>query len=507
MARTPRARTAVCALTAGLTLALAAPAAAAPPGGAPDRLTRAVTLPGITEHLQALQAIATANGGTRASGTPGYAASADYVANRMQAAGLQVTRQSFDFPFYRETGPSAFERTALTPTTYTVDEDYLVMEYSGAGDVTADVVGVDLSIADPAASTSGCEAGDFAGFPDGAIALLQRGGCPFGQKATNAEAAGAVGAIIFNQGNGGADRTDLFAGTLGAPVGIPVVSVSFPLGGELAQAGTRARISTQTESQIRSTENVIGDLAPRNAKRAGKVVVVGAHLDSVIDGPGINDNGTGTSAILEIAEQLARGPKPANPVRFAFWGAEEAGLLGSEHYVAELSEEQLATIGLNLNFDMLGSPNWARLVYDGDGSDTGTAGPSFSGEIEQTFLTYFAGRGLATQPTAFDGRSDYGPFIDVGIPAGGLFSGAEEIKTAEQVSLFGGVLGEALDRCYHQACDTLSNIGETGLDQLSDGAAYATAVYAFDKQAPGKAKGKGKSQPATTLFRGPNRQR
>ncbi|MBJ7518198.1 MAG: M20/M25/M40 family metallo-hydrolase [Solirubrobacteraceae bacterium] len=507
MARTPRARLIACALTAGLSLTLAAPAIAAPPGGAPDRLTRAVTLPGITEHLQALQAIATANDGTRASGTPGYTASADYVAEKLEAAGLRVTRQSFDFPFYRETGPSAFERTAPTPTTYALDTDYLVMEYSGSGEAIGAVVAVDLSLADPSTVTSGCEASDFADFPAGAIALLQRGTCPFGDKAANAEAAGASGAIIMNQGNGGPDRTDLFGGTLGAPVGIPVVSVSFALGGELAQDGTAARISTQTESQIRSTENVIGDLAPRNARKAGKTVVVGAHLDSVIDGPGINDNGTGTSAILEIAEQLARGQKPVNPVRFGFWGAEEAGLLGSTHYVGSLTEAELGQIGLNLNFDMLGSPNWARLVYDGDGSDTGTAGPSFSGEIEQTFLSYFEGRGLATQPTAFDGRSDYGPFIDVGIPAGGLFSGAEAIKTAEQVDLFGGVLGEALDRCYHLACDTLSNIGETGLDQLSDGAAYATAVYAFERTSPGKAKGKTKAQKDRAEFRGPQRRR
>ncbi|MBJ7330566.1 MAG: M20/M25/M40 family metallo-hydrolase [Solirubrobacteraceae bacterium] len=505
MALSLRGRVCACAATAaGLSLALAGPAAAAPDTGASNRLTRAVTLPGITEHLQALQTIATANGGTRASGTAGFNASADYVAAKLEAAGLKVTRQTFDFPFYQQTGPSAFERTATSPATYTVGEDYNVMDYSGSGDVTAPVEGVDLSIADPTTVTSGCEAADFAGFTAGNVALLQRGTCPFGDKVKNAEAAGAAAAIVFNQGNGGPDRTDLFAGTLGDPVGIPAVSVSFARGQELNAAGTEVHIVTQTLSEIRPTQNVIGDLAPKNAKKAGKTVVVGAHLDSVIDGPGINDNGTGTAADLEIAEQLARGPKPTNPVRFAFWGAEESGLLGSTHYVETLAPEELAKIGLNLNFDMLGSPNWARLVYDGDGSDTGTAGPGTSGEIEQTFLSYFGKRGLATQPTAFDGRSDYGPFIDVGVPAGGLFSGAEEPKTAEQVSLFGGVLDEALDRCYHQACDTISNIGETGLDQLADGAAHATAVYAFDRPSPKKGNGREMDK---QKFRGPHAQR
>jgi len=131
-----------------------------------------------------------------------------------------------------------------------------------------------------------------------------------------------------------------------------------------------------------------------------------------------------------------------------------------------------------------------RFVYDGDGSSTGTAGPAGSGEIEQTFNSYFASQDLATAPTAFDGRSDYGPFITEGIPAGGLFSGAEGIKTAEQAQVFGGMAGEAYDRCYHQACDTISNVNTTGLDQMADGAAHATAAYAYAKSG----KGKGESQ-------------
>ncbi len=485
---TRAARALVCAFAAFVVIAPSA-GAAKDPNQVSRALRDGVTAQGITQHLLTLQDIATANGGTRASGTPGYAASRDYVVRRLQAAGLSVSVQRFDFDFYRKTGPATFARTSDDPdTTFTEGEDYNVLDYSGDGTATGAVQAVDVNFADPSTITSGCEAADFATFTAGNIALLQRGTCPFGDKVANAEAAGATGAIIFNQGNGGPDRTDLFAGTLGAPAAIPAISVSFAFGQELSAAGTTVSITTQTESETRPTWNVIGDLAAKNPKKAGKTVVVGAHLDSVVEGPGINDNGSGSGTILEIAEEMAELKKPANPVRFAFWGAEESGLLGSEHYVASLSAAEIAKIGLNLNFDMLGSPNFVRFVYDGDGSATGTAGPEGSDAIEQTFNAYFASQGQAVAPTAFDGRSDYGPFIAIGIPAGGLFSGAEGIKSTEQALTFGGVAGEPYDRCYHQACDTISNINSVGLDQLSDGAAHATAVYAYEKSGKGKGK-------------------
>jgi Zn-dependent M28 family amino/carboxypeptidase len=489
-----------------LGLGASAPAQAAPsPNQVSQDLRRGVTVGGMQEHLQALQNIASFNNGTRASGTAGYDASVDYVKARLEDAGLDVTVQPFDFAFFRETGPSSFARTAPTATTYD-DTQYDVMDYSGSGTVTDTAVQpVDLSLADRPASTSGCQTDDFAGFTAGNVALMQRGGCPFGQKAANAETAGASAAIIMNQGDTDApDRNDLFQGTLGNPVGIPAISVSFPLGQELSAAGTRVSIHTETESEIRETSNVIAELAPKSESKAGKTVVVGAHLDSVIEGPGINDNGSGSAAILEIAEEMAERKAPANPVRFAFWGAEEANLLGSTHYVTTLPQAERDRIGLNLNFDMLGSPNFVRFVYDGDGNPTGTAGPGGSAEIEQVFNAYFASQNLPTEPTAFDGRSDYGPFIAAGIPAGGLFSGAEGIKTAEQAEVYGGVVGEAYDRCYHESCDTISNINWRGLHQLADGAAHATAVYASAKAAPPKG---GKQSMSSKTFRGSHAQR
>jgi Zn-dependent M28 family amino/carboxypeptidase len=264
-----------------------------------------------------------------------------------------------------------------------------------------------------------------------------------------------------------------------------VIGISFELGRQLYEAqGARVSLDIQTESEIRQTANVIAD-TPEG--RADRTVVVGAHLDSVPEGPGINDNGSGTATILETALQMAKlGIEPTNRVRFAFWGAEEFGLLGSEYYVENLSDDELDNIALNLNFDMLGSPNFVRFVYDGDGSatpdDPGDAGPAGSAQIERLFKRYFAAKGLKTEPTAFDGRSDYGPFIAAGIPAGGLFSGAEGVKTAREQRIYGGTAGEPYDPCYHQPCDDITNLSITSLDQLSDGAAHATLTYAEDEE-------------------------
>jgi Zn-dependent M28 family amino/carboxypeptidase len=232
--------------------------------------------------------------------------------------------------------------------------------------------------------------------------------------------------------------------------------------------------------------------------------MVGAHLDSVIEGPGINDNGSGVATILEVALQFSRlNINPKNTVRFAFWGAEELNLLGSEFYVAQLSEEELADIALYLNFDMVGSPNFVRFVYDGSSDELN---PERSGFIENIFVDYFAQLGLASEPTPFDGRSDYGPFIAAGVPAGGLFTGAEGIKTAEQAAIYGGTPGVAYDPCYHQACDTIANLSNTALDQMSDATAHAVMYFATTKM-PFKERGKSAAAPKNGHYKGPRAQR
>ena len=445
------------------------------------KLQQCVTLAGVRSHQAALQAIADANGGVRAAGTPGYDQSVQYVVDKMTAAGYVVTLNAFAFnyvalPVLRQIAPlaSSYESGTFTG--------------SGYGNVTAGVTAVDTNLALPRANTSGCEAADFAGFPAGNIALLQRGTCAFAVKAQNAQAAGASAVIIFNQGNT-PDREPLIVGTL-APftATIPVVGASFADATALAQPGAMAQVGVTAPALV-TQYNVIAE------SRGGdpdNVVMAGAHLDSVLRGPGINDNGSGSAAILETAIQMAK-VAPRNKLRFAWWGAEESGLVGSTAYVAGLSAEDKARIALYLNFDMVGSPNHVFFIYDGDNSDAVGAGPGPAGsaEIERVFEDFFTARGVPFKGTDFSGRSDYGPFIANGIPAGGLFTGAEGIKTAAEAATWGGTAGQQYDPCYHLRCDTYVNNNDVALDVNSDAIAYAVLQFAMNTEVVNGQRGKG----------------
>jgi aminopeptidase S len=189
----------------------------------------------------------------------------------------------------------------------------------------------------------------------------------------------------------------------------------------------------------------------------------GSHLDSVTAGAGINDNGSGSAAVLETALAVSRAQyQPTKHLRFAWWGAEELGMVGSRYYVNSLTTANRAKISGYLNFDMIGSPNPGYFVYDDDPV------------IEKTFKDYFTGLGVATEiETEGDGRSDHAYFKSAGIPVGGLFTGASTRKTAAQVTKWGGTAGVAFDRCYHSSCDTTTNINDTALNRNSDALAYA----------------------------------
>ncbi len=360
--------------------------------------------------------------------------------------------------------------------------DFGTMYGSPSGDVTAPVwaADIDLDPATAASNTSGCQAADYAGMPAGAIVLLQEGAsCSLGTKFFGAQQFGA-GAIFF---------FDAAGGTWINVTGISIPSVAGKLssasvlanGVEKGATGLTARLKVDWRPGTYQTSDVVAETRDGDPNN---VIVVGAHLDSVGVGPGINDNGSGSATILEIVEQI-RKVKPRNKIRFIWFGAEEHGLLGSEAYMESLPQAERDKIAAMLNFDMVGSPNFVRFVYDGDLSDSEPpegGAPAGSAEIEQLFLDYFDSQGLATEPTAFDGRSDYGPFIAAGIPAGGLFTGAEEIKTPEQAAIYGGVAGQPYDPCYHLGCDDLGNLNNVALDQMSDAAAHATITLAQEKR-------------------------
>ena len=210
-------------------------------------------------------------------------------------------------------------------------------------------------------------------------------------------------------------------------------------------------------------------------ERAGadpEVIMLGAHLDSVEAGPGINDNGTGVGTLLVIADRLAALPAPGRTVRIAFWGAEEGGPHGSPAYVAALPATELARIGSYLNFDMLGSPNPIRFVYAEVGAVEG------SEALTALFTAYFEGEDLPWAPIDLTGHSDHGAFTVAGVPTGGLFSGGREPKTDEQAAAFGGTAGEPADPCSDQACDTIDNVDEAFLDEMADAVAHALATLA-----------------------------
>jgi Zn-dependent M28 family amino/carboxypeptidase len=507
-------RLVTCAVALLATAVLLAPAAGAVDRINTSNLRQGVTAGGILEHMRAFQRLANANGGNRAAATTGYDASLAYVERRMTRAGYDVTRHEFPFATWEQVGPATLQREGFSPYVEGPPEgggDYVIAQYSGSGTVTAPVVTTNdivlPPVGEPGTGTSGCEEADWSGQDlTGKVALIERGTCTFVDKINLAKRLGAAAVLIFNDGY--PDRTDAFQ--IGAPpfIGIPVAMTSHAVGSELYNALQGGPVNltfnvTATTEEI-SQHNLIADSKQGDPERT---IVVGAHLDSVEEGPGVNDNGSGTGALIEIAEEAAklRG-KPRNRLRFAFWGAEESGLVGSTAYVADLIESgEIDDIEANLNFDMLASPNFVRFVYDGDNSTgEGEVGPPGSAQIEQVFLRYFAARGLEVEPTAFDGRSDYGPFIapEALVPAGGLFSGAEDVKTPEQAAVYGGAAGSWYDPCYHQACDTLATVlgvppfpdaeglesaedaalmdgnGAIGLGQLADGAAHAAWTLA-----------------------------
>ena len=313
-------------------------------------------------------------------------------------------------------------------------------------------------------------------------------------KALTAENAGAEAVIIFNQGNT-PTREGLIVGNAsslpdGSPsnLTIPVVGASFPQGVALSQTGSEAFINVDPPV-VTTQYNVIAELP---GKSDGNVVMVGAHLDSVQAGPGVQDNGSGSAAILETAVMMSN-VKPRNTVRFAWWGAMESDLIGSTAYVNSLTPDEQDNIALYLNFDQIGSPNHVFFIYDGDDSDGVGAGPGPAGsaQIEYLFESYYLQIGQPFKGTDFSGRSDYGPFIAVGIPSGGLFTGAEGVKTDKEVALWGGTAGDQYDPCYHLACDTFDNINLNALDINADAVAFSVLQYSMNTEDINGEKGKG----------------
>lgn len=449
------------------------------PGPSPegDRTPAAdptVTVEGIRAHLEALQEIADEHGGTRVIGSPAYEASVDYVVGILEDAGYDVETVPVDVPAFAQRSPTVLELAGPTVQVWTDDVDLRAMLFSASGDVRARV----------SPAEGGCDPTDLLGFPRGDVALLEPGPCLRRDQVVNAQEAGAA-AVVFPYPDTVAGRP--LRPTLLYPDGIliPALAVTPEVGDALeADASSPVvHLAVDASSTWVQSESVI---AERRGTDTGRVVMLGAHLDSVMDGPGLNDNGSGVGMLLELARWVA-SREPRATVRVAFWAGEEEGLYGSRDYVAGLSSDERDAIEAYLDLDMVGSPNFVRFLL----ADA-PAVPEIAernARIQDLFTAYFDALGQEVEPVETFGGADHGPFAQAGVPVGGLFSGTVEVKTPEQAELHGGEAGEEMDACYHQACDTAANVSDVALEQFVGAYAAVLSVLAGVARTNGHAGG------------------
>ena len=479
----------------------------------PSKLLPCIKKADLWNIMKDFQAIADANPGpdghpSRNSGEPGYKASVDYVASAMEAAGYDVTIQPYTFEYYAYKGTPSFSE--VSPTAH----DYVLLTDWGPGKsigIAAGAIqpagGIVLPPTPTSSSTSGCTASDFTGFVPGRVALIQRGSCNFGVKVLNAKAAGASGVIIFNEGNPG--RTGLLIGSLLDAAGnpfiptIPVAFTTFGVGQSLynqyqqaVQLGTPLpTVNLNIDAILDPNRTDWNVIAESKGGDKNHVVVVDAHLDAIY-GAGMLDNASGSTTILDIAQQM-KNVIPRNKLRFIWFGGEEIGLLGSSYYVNSLSSEQLSHIGYDLDADVTATPNYTLGVLD-------PAAPNLFGGAQQTFpnRVYKPSTVARDQAVAYlDSQGKNHEFFSpvgtdafnfnlVGIPASGVLTGQDCCKTQQEVDLFGGYLGNfegnvpsfdggCVDNPFRW-CDNLSNNDPDVLTLMSRDFATMVVQMAFD---------------------------
>eukprot|EP01080_Neovahlkampfia_damariscottae_P000389 gene389-6803_t len=417
----------------------------------------------IMSHLQEFQNIAN-NYTSRDAASGGNNATIDYIEKMLTTRTnryFKLSKQYFMIPDFKVVEKPTF---SVDGKEYEYGTDFIQFFGGGSGKLgngTAQLI-----------KNQGCEKEDFADFKEGNVALVYRGTCFFTVKTQLAFDAKASGFIMVNTDN------TLIAPRAAEGINFPTFSVGSILGKQFIDNAATSKFNMMANN-INSHIPAINLIADTIFGDESKTIVVGSHSDGVAEGPGINDNGSGSASTLEIALNLYRESiRPVNRLRFAWWAAEELGLLGAYHYVNTLTDEEKKKIAFNLNFDMLGSPNYFRGIYHGGASTVDPDIRTASGNIQIVLEDYFKSKNLGYDLTAFDGRSDYGPFIEKKIPAGGLATGAEGIKTESMRKKSGGIAGIAFDPCYHQACDSISNINRLGIEEMASNAANAIAFFA-----------------------------
>lgn len=444
-------------LAAGLAASGPQPLAAAD-GKLSDALAGQVGAEAMLAHLQRLQDIAAANGGNRADGTPGFNASVDYVARSLRDRGFEVTTPQFT---RLDTTAAGAPTLTVAGTGYPVDQASLLVR-TPAGGVTAAVL--------RPTAPAGCASGDYPSGAAGLIAVVDDTGCSVVDK--QHAAAGAAALVVVSDPETAGVPAGLFPTDYYDQLTIPVAVVGRAGGDALRSAGGPVNLVLDTATTKITSRNV---LAQTRTGSTHDVVLVGAHLDSVAAGPGINDNGSGVAAVLETARQLGSAPAVANAVRFAFWGAEESGLGGSGDYVLGRSPEELNDIAVYLNFDIIGSPNAGFFTYTGAGQ---ADAPPGSDGIERVLADYLSRAGKQPDREPLGNDSDYRPFMFAGVPVGGLTTGARQVKTAEQARMWGGTADAPFDPNYHTPRDTVANIDRNALAITGSAVAFAVGSYA-----------------------------
>lgn len=480
----------------------------------PSKLVSCIQTADLWNHMQAFQAIADANPGpdghpSRNSGEPGYKASADYVARLMTQAGYDVTIQTYKFDYFAYTALPVLSEVSPAAHDYGVTEEWNPGQSTGTANASLQPAGgIIIPPTATPSSSSGCTPSDFSGFVAGRIALIQRGTCNFGVKVQNAQAAGASGVIIFNEGNPG--RTALFSGSLSDAAGnpiiptIPVAFTSFDIGQNLynqyqqaVQNNTALPVmNLAIKAIVKPNTDDYNVIADSKGGDKNHVVVVDAHLDAIY-GAGMLDNASGSATILDIA-QMMKNVNPRNKLRFIWFGGEELGLLGSTAYINSLSPSDLSHIGYDLDADVTATPNYIVGVLDPAAPDFfgGTVSSTFPNRVynastvaRDQAIGYFDSIGLNHELLSPVGTDAFN-FNEVGIPASGLLTGQDCCKTQHEVDLFGGSLGNyegnipsfdggCVDNPFRW-CDNLSNNDPRVLTFMSKAFASMVVQMAFD---------------------------
>lgn len=466
-------RAAFATLLVGTLLAACSSAPSPPPATGPDlarELAGKVTVDAMVGHLRALQAIADANKGTRATGSPGFDASVDYVAKTLRDIGFDVQTVEFD-----QLGQTQPGNPALTVAgrTYPVDQASLLVP-TAPGGLTAITV--------RPVKSAGCTASDYGAVTvKSAIAVVDDKGCSVVDKQNTAVAAGAVGLLVVSTPGANGSPSGLFTPGYYQQLKIPVGVINGDVDAAVRRTNAPVNLVLDGRSDLVESRNV---LAQTKSGDTHNVVMVGAQLGSVPAGPGINDDGSGVAGLLATAAALGPAPSVTNAVRFAFWGGGEEGISGSTRYVSGLNRDQLNDIALYLNFDMLGSPNAGFFTYDGDQSGTPNPDipadrvPAGSAGVERTLAGYLYLAGVRPADMTLSATTDYWPFLTAGVPVGGATTGASGKKTQVQARLWGGRAGVAFDPNYQGAQDNIDNVNRQALSTMGPAVAFAVGTYA-----------------------------